>query len=204
MMVGASKPTKVIQEPCLNVPKPAARYQKRVGAQKLQTAPPPVTLLRFFSGQPCSPPSVQHHACDPQPFASSPAGRGGLQLVAPVLWTRGQRCHGMAAGEGKGTQPDPAQPTVARPKGKGKGQPQDPSSGKAKARGKSKTKASRTPPAHAKTRRRKKPIGWPEPDGKRGRAAKQNDCPAGQAKSPQTRKEGGSPSGSRGPPGDNR
>ena len=48
MMVGASKPTKVIQEPCLNVPKPAARYQKRVGAQKLQTAPPPVTLLRFF------------------------------------------------------------------------------------------------------------------------------------------------------------
>ena len=43
-MVGASEPTKVIQEPCLNVPKPAARYQKRVGAQKLQTAPPPVTL----------------------------------------------------------------------------------------------------------------------------------------------------------------
>ena len=84
MMVGASKPTKVIQEPCLNVPKPAARYQKRVGAQKLQTAPPPVTLLRFFSGQPCSPPSVQHHACDPQPFASSPAGRSSLQLVAPA------------------------------------------------------------------------------------------------------------------------
>ena len=52
-----------------------------------------------------------------------------------------QCCHGMAAREGKGTQPDPAQPTVARPKGKkGKGHLQDPSSGKGKGKGQEQSK----------------------------------------------------------------
>ena len=75
--------------------------------------------------------------------SSTPAPQVGVACSLwrrPVPWTRVQCCHGMAAGEGKGTQPDPAQPTVARPKGKGKGHPQDPSSGKGKGKGKEQNK----------------------------------------------------------------
>ena len=94
-----------------------------------------------------------------------------------------QRCHGMAAREGKGTQPDPAQPTVARPKGKGKGQPQDPSSGKGKGKGKEQNKGkpyasrARQDQAAEEAYRRMARARWEAGDVRRSRT--------------QTRKEGG-------------
>ena len=181
-MVGASKPTKVIQEPCLiklmslSLP-PGTRNGLGVKSSRRPRLLSPYSAFSAVSLAP-----VTRSRLPPAPQV----GVACSLWRRPVPWTRVQCCHGMAAGEGKGTQPD--RPANGRPpQRQGEGSPARPEQReiKAKARGKSKTKASRTPPAHAKTRRRKKPIGeWPEPDGKLGTCGEAERLPCRAGKEP--------------------
>ena len=131
-----------------------------------------------------------------------------LGKTGSLLVSSSSRSHSRPplAGEGKGTQPDPAQPTVAHPKGKGKGQPQDPSSGKGKGKGKEQNKGkpyasrARQDQEAEEAYRRMARARWEAGDVRRSRTT----ALRGRQRAPQTRTEGSSPSGSRGPPGDNR
>ena len=139
--------------------------------------------------------------CDPQPFSKvlavySTAGCPGYLRSTASQW-RPERARGSSR-----TRPNQQSRRARHPphrQGEGSAAEPEPCEGQGQ---KKKTQASRTPPGHARTRRRKRPTGeWPEQDGKRGTCVEAERL---QAKSSQTREEGCSPSGSGRPPGGSR